>query len=293
MQADSRSCFVSVRGLKYHVRTWGDPADPILFLLHGWMDVSASFRFAVEALRGRWHVVAPDWRGFGQSEWARDSYWFPDYYADLDALLDEFSPGTPAAIVGHSMGGNIAGIYAGVRPERVRALVLAEGFGLKATTPEQSPERLARWLDGMREAEGFRPYADLAEVAARLQRNSPRMRPERAAWLAPHWSIPQPDGSLVPAADPRHKWVNPVLYRIEEALACWQRITAPTLWMWGGDPEWMRRFAGDDETEWQRRRAAFRRLSECKIDDSGHMMHLEQPEAFAARIEAFLAAPGA
>ena len=100
--------------------------------------------------------------------------------------------------------------------------------------------------------------------------------------------MPATDGSCVPAADPRHKQVNPVLYRIEEAIACWQRITAPTLWVWGGDPDWMKRFAGDDPEEWTRRRAAFAKLAECRIEDSGHMMHIEQPEAFAAAVEAFL-----
>jgi len=82
----SRSQFVDVRGLSYHVRTWGEAGAPKLFLLHGWMDVSASFQFLVDALAGQWHVLAPDWRGFGPSETPQDGYWFPDYVADLDAL---------------------------------------------------------------------------------------------------------------------------------------------------------------------------------------------------------------
>ncbi len=61
----SESVFVDIRGLRYHCRTWGDPAHPKLFLLHGWMDVSASFQFFVDALRGDWHAIAPDWRGYG------------------------------------------------------------------------------------------------------------------------------------------------------------------------------------------------------------------------------------
>ena len=84
----SESVFVDIRGLRYHCRTWGDPAHPKLFLLHGWMDVSASFQFFVDALRGDWHAIAPDWRGYGLTQWSgADSYWFPDYLADLDALL--------------------------------------------------------------------------------------------------------------------------------------------------------------------------------------------------------------
>ena len=79
----STSEFHSIRGLRYHVRTWGNARDPRLFLLHGWMDVSASFQFLVDCLQREWHVVAPDWRGFGLSGWAPAGYWFPDYYAAI------------------------------------------------------------------------------------------------------------------------------------------------------------------------------------------------------------------
>ena len=287
---ESRSRFIEVRGLRLHVREWGDPATPALWMLHGWMDVSASFQFVVDALAGPWHVIAPDWRGFGLSEAAPGGYWFPDYLADLDALVEALSPGTPVRMVGHSMGGNVAGLYAGTRPGRVSHLVLAEGFGMKATVPDQAPERYGRWLDELKAPPGLRPYPDLEAVAGRLQANNPRLSAERARFLAPHWARRRDDGQWAPAADPRHRLVNPVLYRQEEALACWRRITAPTLWIWGGDPAWMRDFAGDDPEDWARRRAAFARLSECRIEGSGHMMHHDDPGRFAQAVEAFLAA---
>ena len=111
----STSLFIDIRGLRYHIRSWGDNDAPKLFMLHGWMDVSASFQFTVDALKGDWHVLAPDWRGFGLTDWAPADYWFPDYVADLDVLLNLLSHDEPATIVGHSMGGNIAGLYAGAR----------------------------------------------------------------------------------------------------------------------------------------------------------------------------------
>lgn len=286
----STSHFVPVRGLRYHVRTWGRPDAPVLVALHGWMDVSASFQFLVDALQGDWHVVAPDWRGFGLTDRAADGYWFADYLADLDVLLDHWSPGRPANVLGHSMGGNVLGLYAGIRPERIGRMMLAEGFGLKPTRPEQAPDRYAKWLDQVRHDEaGFRAYASLAEVAARLRKNNPRLSEEKARFLAPHWSMTRADGSLVPAADPRHRHTNPVLYRQEEVLACWSRATAPALWIWGGDPDWMKQFAGDDADDWARRRSAFRIRRECTIPESGHMLHHDQPEALAREIEAFLA----
>ena len=105
----SRSEFISIRGLRYHVRHWGDAHAPKLFALHGWMDVSASFQFMVDCLQRDWHVIAPDWRGFGLTDRSgADSYWFPDYLGDLDALLQHFSPAAPVDLLGHSMGGNVA-----------------------------------------------------------------------------------------------------------------------------------------------------------------------------------------
>lgn len=278
-----------MRGLKLHVRCWGDPADPPLVLLHGWMDVSASFQFMVDALRGRWFAIAPDWRGFGQSQWAPDGYWFADYLADLDAILELVCPGAAVPVVGHSMGGNVANLYAGVRPARVSALVLAEGFGLRATTPAQAPERYARWLDELRQGSRLKPYADFSAVANRLMSNNPRLTRERAEFLSRHWAREAVGGGVEVAADPVHKRANPVLYRLDEAEACWRRIQAPVLWVWGGEGEWVRRWMGEAPADLARRRAAFARLSEVTIRDAGHMMHQDQPEAFAAAVENFLA----
>ena len=98
----SRSETVPIRGLDYHVRLWCDTRAPLLVLLHGSQDVSASWQFVVDALEHDWHVLAPDWRGHGLSGRSRaDSYWFPDYVADLDALLERFTPEAPARLVGH------------------------------------------------------------------------------------------------------------------------------------------------------------------------------------------------
>ena len=88
-----------------------------MFLLHGWMDVSASFQFLVDAFAREWHVLAPDWRGFGLTQTPQDGYWFQDYVADLDALAHALAPGERVSVVGHSLGGNVAMLWAGTRPE--------------------------------------------------------------------------------------------------------------------------------------------------------------------------------
>ncbi|MEO5770101.1 MAG: alpha/beta hydrolase [Polyangia bacterium] len=284
----SRSSFVGVRGLRYHVREWGDPSAPRLFLLHGWMDVSASFQFTVDELQREWCVIAPDWRGFGLSEWTNQGYWFPDYIADLDTILERYSPDTPVRIVGHSMGGNVANLYAGIRPERVDRLILAEGFGLPPTSPADAPQRYQRWLTGIRDPRPLRPFKTFDEVAQRLKRNNPQLSDERARYLAPHWAEEKPDGSIRLRADPGHKMVNPVLYRVEEAMACWRQITAPLLWLWS-DSEWIATLMPGNTALLDSYRACYRSLSEATIAGSSHMMHHDQPAAFARSIEAFMA----
>ncbi|MFG6432212.1 alpha/beta fold hydrolase [Roseateles sp. LYH14W] len=289
-----RSEFVQLRGLRQHLLHWGSPQPgrPPLVLLHGWMDVGASFQFVVDALQGEREIVALDWRGFGLSETPdADCYWFPDYLGDLDALLDALSPDAPVDLVGHSMGGNVAMSYAGVRPQRIRRLVNLEGFGMPDVSPAAAPERMARWLDELKTPPTLKPYATLADVAERLRKTNPRLAQDKAAWLAGHWARETPDGFLL-NADPAHKLANPVLYRKAEVLACWQRITAPTLWVEGSDDQLTRFWGGRfPREEFEARLAVVANLQRRVLQDAGHMLHHDQPEALAAVLQAFLDGP--
>jgi pimeloyl-ACP methyl ester carboxylesterase len=284
----SRSEFHAIRGLRYHVRAWGDPGAPALFLLHGWMDVSASFQFLVDALSRDWRIIAPDWRGFGLSEWTREpGYWFPDYYADLEALLDLYQPDGPARLVGHSMGGVIASVYAGIRPARVARLVSMEGLGLARHVPGQAPARYTEWLDQLKDPPAFRPYRTFEQVAARLQKNNPRLSADKAAFLARHWARQLDSGEVALLSDPRHKILNPYLFRIDEAIACWRQVTAPVLLVSGKLSEIPARMK-DTPEQLAERKGAFRDRREVEMEDAGHMMHHDQPERLARLIEEFL-----
>ena len=291
----ARSDYCAVRGLRYHVRQWGSaslvtPARPPLVMLHGWMDVAASFQFVVDALAADRFVIAPDWRGFGLSENAgADCYWFPDYLADLDALLDALLPGQATDLLGHSMGGNVAMIYAGVRPARVRRLVNLEGFGLPETRPQQAPRRYAKWLDELREPQRLRSYDTVEAVAERLRKTNPLLRPALAAWLAPHWSRERADGQWEILGDPAHKLANPALYQKAEVLECWKLISAPLLWV-EGDRTDTARWWGDRYTkaEFHERLGVVRYVEKHLLSPAGHMVHHDQPEALALRLEAFL-----
>jgi len=284
----SESLFFEIRGLRYHVRHWKGKAGKKIVLLHGWMDVSASFQFLVDALPADWDVYAPDWRGYGLSAWSgADSYWFPDYIADLDQLLDRIQPDAPVNLVGHSLGGNVGGLYAGIRPERVARFVNLEGFGMPATSPEQAPKRYARWMQELREAPGLRPYASYAELADRLQKNNPRLPRERAEFLARHWGRDADGGGVALRSDPAHKLVNATLYRLDEARACWERVSAPVLWIDAAESETLKRMKLTPG-EMAERRAVFKDLRHQTVPDSGHMLHHDQPAEVARLIEAFL-----
>jgi len=290
----SRSEFIEVRGLRLHVRHWGREGAPRLFMLHGWMDVAASFQFVVDCLEGDWHVIAPDWRGFGLSQRSgADTYWFPDYLADLDRLLDHYAPDEAVNLLGHSMGGNIASLYAGVRPQRIGKLVNLEGFGLPDTRPAQYPGRVAAWLDELRAPPTMRGYASLDEVAARLRKTNPRLSHERAAFLAAHWSEQERDGAWKILGDPAHKMSSPLLYHADEIMAAWSRITAPVLWVEAEETE-MWRWMGPKEqarAEIDRRMGYLKQVTARMIPEAGHMLHHDQPALLAQMIEAFLQAP--
>ena len=300
-QRSARSQFVPVRGLNYHAMSWGDatlvtPQKPALVLAHGWMDVGASFQFVVDALAeregGGRYIIAPDWRGFGRTDTpAVDSYWFADYLGDLDALIDAFAPNQVVDLLGHSMGGNVVMSYAGLRPTRIRKLINLEGFGMPATVPKQAPKRLVQWLDELKTPQTFNPYRNPEAVAHRLMNNNPRLSADKAAWLAPHWSREGGDGQWHIQGDPAHKRVNPQLYRVEEILETWKLISAPLLWVQGAQTDtakwWGQRYT---VAEFHERLSVVPQAQREVLQDCGHMLHHDQPEALSALLAAFLAA---
>ncbi len=284
---DSR--YLEVRGLSLHAWCWEPEgaAQYTLIAAHGWMDLGASFQFLVDHLPVNWRIIAPDWRGFGRSDRTPgDSYWFYDYLGDLDSILDQLLPDEPVNLLGHSMGGNLVMLYAGIRPGRIRRLINLEGTGMPPMDPDRAPGRIAKWLDQLKDTRRLRPYAGTDEVAARLMKNNPRLRADRAAWLATYWSAPTDDGQYRLLADPAHKHINPYLYRVAETDACWAQIQAPVLWVDSQFPnDW---HAFTKAPQYQERLARIRQLSRHVLADCGHMLHHDQPEALAALVQDFV-----
>ena len=284
----SESIYLQVRGLRYHVRAWGPAAAPPVVFVHGWMDASASFQFVVDALTHERRILAPDWRGEGLTEWAEHGgYAYPEYIADLDGLLDALCLGAPVDLVGHSRGGNIACLYAGIRPERLRRVVNVEGFGLRSREAHEAPEHFARWLDGLRSSPEIRTYSGFDALSAQIRRHNPRLTAAHADFLAQHWGTRRADGQVILRADPALSRPPSLLFRLDEMMACWRKATAPVLWIEATDSTNRQRHHITD-TDYAARRACLRTARTEVIRDAGHMVHLEQPEALARLIEAFL-----
>jgi len=294
----AESVFVPIRNLHYHVLVWGTPApDKVpLVMVHGWMDVAASYQFVVDALHHDHYVIAPDWRGYGQTAAGNaDNFWFADYLADLDFLLDHFSPDRPVHLVGHSMGGNVAMLYGGIRPHRVRRLVNLEGFGMPATTPDMAPKRYATWMDDLKKLHSgeldLRAYDTVGGVARRLMKTNPRLTQDKANWLARHWARENVQGQWEIQGQAAHKVSSAHLYRLEEVLEIYRRISMPVLAVEASDDSMQQWWHGQYTLEQHHERMkVVPQVQYVRIDNAGHMLHHDQPEVLAQHLERFIAA---
>lgn len=300
----SQTQYSAVRGLKLHWRSWGQAQAELapLVLLHGWMDVGASWQFVVDALRQAGYpglIIAPDWRGFGHSLSAQDSFYFPDYLGDLDALLPQvlqhfdLATDSAVALAGHSMGAHAALLYAAARPKRVSQVANLEGFGAPPAAPSAAPGRYADWLTQLQDLRAgqmaLASYDSQAAVAQRLLKTNPRIQPERAHWLAGHWAALQSDGRWHILGAAAHKVLNPVLFRAEEVQACYAAIACPVLTLLARENrlhEWQ---SGQYTlADYLQRLTHIAHNHTVFIEQAGHMLHHDQPEQVAQALLAWL-----
>ena len=279
--------------LRYHVRTWGDPrraqALPAA-RLDGRLGV-----VPVPGRRARRRLARAGARlaRLRPGGWPQDGYWFADYVADLDALVRALAPARAVDIAGHSLGGNVALMYAGVRPARRRAASSrSTASAFRARRPSARPRscavaRCARGSAGVRALpRASRPWP----IACRRTTAGCRAT-RRSSWR----SIGRealPDGTRAPARRPAHKLPFPDVYRLEDIFAIWHRSRRRRCGSRRDDsahPALARRRRRCRRREIARRCAHVPGATLVTIADAGHMLHHDQPEAVARALESFLA----
>jgi pimeloyl-ACP methyl ester carboxylesterase len=282
-----KSTKLDIRGLDYHIQEWGDSSNPTLVFLHGWMDCGGSYKFVAEHLAEQFHIVAPDLRGFGETEHAK-GYWFPDYFADLEKILDHYVPNQPANLVGHSMGGNIVLMYAGINPQRVGRVMSLESLGAMDSKSSETPDKYRRWMREILSGEPAKIYPNEMMFLRSIHKGNPSLSDDMISELAGLWGMPVgEDGAVCLKHDHAHRYTNPVRYNFDDTLALWQEITAKVAVVMAAQSRMYQHYEQIGRVE---QALSVLKVSEenySLIENCAHMLHLEQPQLTADAIRDF------
>ncbi|MGH1428345.1 MAG: alpha/beta fold hydrolase [Arenicella sp.] len=278
-----------IRGLQHHIQRWGDHTLPTVFALHGWMDCGISFAEIAKQLSNKFHIIAPDLRGFGDTEHSTSGYWFPDYCADLDAMINHYAPHSPANLLGHSMGGNIALMYAGIKPHRVSKVLSLEALGLPSTSPQDTPKKYAQWIEQSNTHKKQKHYPSLQALQQAIQANHPSLSEEMVKTLARTWGKPLHKDSqkYVLKHDAKHRHANPIRYHHEDMEALWEAVTAKTGVVMANDSNIYQQYLSSGRIEKAKKLLNITDKNYYIVDEAQHMLHLEQPKSTAAHVAHF------
>ena len=253
--------------LRLHYLDWGNAGAPNLLLLHGMRDHCRTWDWVAQRLRHRYHVVAPDLRGHGDSQWAIGSgYSHTAYVYDVAQLVRQLQL-APVTIVAHSMGGTVACLYAGLYPELVAKMIVIEGVGhwWRFFERPPAPDRLRGWIDATREQAGRTPrrYRSLEDAFQRMQDTNPHLNPEQARHLTEHGSHQNEDGSYTWKFDHYTHAHSPYDITSEDTEALWREITCPVLFV-NAKQGYPHRIGQGDTLE------HFRNAAVVDLDHAGH-----------------------
>lgn len=284
---DPESRFYRSHGLRLHYLDWGNETAPPAILVHGGRDHARNWDRIARALRPHLHVVTPDLRGHGDSEWTKGgSYSLTEYVYDLTRLIRQIGT-QPAILIGHSMGGMISLIYAGTFPEHVAKLVVLDGVTVPPNAEREPPhERITRWIAQLDALETRQPrrYRSIAEAAAQMMAHNARLSPELAQHLAGHGVRQNDDGSHSWKFDPYQRVMAPHRLWPEDHVALWSRIECPTLLLYADGS-----FLGDPAASGTLDH--FRNARAEIIRGAGHWLHHDKPDEVLSLIKEFLGLP--
>ena len=274
--------------MRLHYVDWGNPTAPPLILLHGGRDHCRSWDWVAEKLSKDWHVIAPDLRGHGDSEWSTDGHYTPDACVyDLAQLIHQKKL-APVTIVAHSYGGNISLRYTGLYPENVRKVVSIEGLGPSPKALEERlsvpiDERARKWIDDKRAAAGRTPrkYPTLEDAYKRMKEENSYLNDEQARHLTIHGIAQNEDGTYSWKFDNYFRVWPPFDMQQADIELLWGRITCPTLLLYGKD-SWASNPAEDGRIR------HFKNATVKSFENAGHWLHHDQFERFMQDMQDFL-----
>lgn len=287
MEGPTSHIYFSQR-LRLHYVDWGNEDAPPMLLVHGGRDHCRNWDWVAEAFRDRYHVIAPDLRGHGDSQWLiGGSYNQIDYVYDIAQLLRQTDM-NPVTIIGHSLGGSISLMYAGLYPETVMKLVAIEGMGpppdlVKQRIEQPMEKRLHFWVDDLRKLSGRMPrrYSSLEEALERMQTENPHLTETQARHLTIHGSNQNEDGSYSWKFDNYVRAFPPVGLDFQQQYHLWSRIDSPTLLIRGTES-----WASDPNKDG--RASHFRNARVVNIEKAGHWAHHDRLDEFLRVTRGFL-----
>ncbi|MBU2136968.1 MAG: alpha/beta hydrolase [Alphaproteobacteria bacterium] len=282
------SHFYFSQRLRLHYVDWGNEGAEPLLLVHGGRDHCRNWDWVAQRLRDRYHIIAPDLRGHGDSAWAiGGGYDMGAYIYDIAQIVHQKGL-APVTIIAHSMGAGIALNYCGAYPDQVKKIVAIEGLGPSPAVMEEQAkrtvdQRLRDWIEDRRKNSGRSPrrYATLDEAYARMAEENPHLSPEQARHLTIYGAHQNEDGTYSWKFDNHSRWGMGGLSHADQHYL-WSQITCPVLLM-RGEESW----ASDPEADG--RIQHFRNARLVNFEGAGHWVHHDQLESFMAEVEGFLA----
>ena len=275
--------------LRLHYVDWGNADQPPLILLHGGRDHCRNWDWVAQEFRADWHVIAPDLRGHGDSQWSPDgNYTMAGYIYDLAQLVHQQHL-APVTIIAHSLGGQISLRFSGIYPEAVAKLVAIEGLGpspsrLKERGTKTIVDRMDEWIREQRTLSGRLPrrYASIEDAFHRMQEENPHLTAEQARHLTVHGANQNEDGTYSWKFDNYVRTFPPYDMSRRDVEALWGRIACPTLLLYGKES-----WAGDPAADG--RAAHFRHARVVGIDGAGHWLHHDRLHDFLNVVREFMA----
>ncbi len=275
--------------LRLHYVDWGNRDAPPMLLVHGGRDHCRNWDWVAEAFRDDYHIIAPDLRGHGDSQWmVGGGYNMVDYVYDIAQLVHQTTT-EPVTVIGHSLGGSVSVTYTGLYPEHVKKLVAIEGMGpppqmLAARMQQPTHERLRYWVDDLRKASGRIPrrYPTLEEAFQRMQTENPHLSADQARHLTIHGINQNEDGTYTWKFDNYVRSFFPVGLSTEQSQELYARIACPTLLIRGTES-----WASDPQKDGRAKH--FRNARVANIEKAGHWVHHDQLDEFLRVVRAFLA----